>query len=116
MGIQCPRLPSVWQPCRMFFNKISKEFYWFKAHSPLTPKSYVPYSVALGSGAASFGGTSSVCFIGHEPAAAGAYSDILPVQYPDRLCLVVFLKPSQKLTAANQVPAYGNQLTLVLVA
>ena len=51
-----------------------------------------------------------------SPATARAYSDILLVQYPDCLRLVVFPEPSQELTAADQVPAYGDQLPLVLVA
>lgn len=86
------------------------------AYSPLTPRFYVLYPVVPGSGAAPFGRPPSAHFIGHGPATARAYSDILLVQYPDRLHLVVFPEPSQELTAADQVPAYGDQLPLVLVA
>ncbi len=100
----------------MLFDRNSRGYHWFKAYFPLTPKSYVPYPVALGSGAASFWGPFSTYFIGHGPAAAWTYSDILLVKYSDCLRLVIFPEPSQKLTAADQVPAYGDQLALVLVA
>ena len=55
-------------------------------------------------------------FIGHGPVAAWAYGDILLVQEPDRLHFVTLLEPPQELPAADQVPAYGDQLPLVLVA
>ena len=58
----------------------------------------------------------STYFIGHGSAAAWTYSDILLVQYSDCLHLVILPEPSQELTAANQVPTYGDQLPLVLVA
>ena len=83
---------------------------------PLSPKSYVPYPVALGSCTASLGIPFSTYLIGHGPAAAWAYSDILLVQYSDCMHLVIFPDPSQKFTAADQVPAYGDQPALVLVA
>ena len=97
-------------------RKDFREYHWFKAYFPLTPRSYVPYPVALGSGAASFGNPFGAYFIGHGPVAAWAYGDILLVQEPDRLHFVTLLEPPQELPAADQVPAYGDQLPLVLVA
>ena len=100
----------------MLFDRNSRGYHWFKAYFPLTPKSYVPYPVALGSCSASFWGPFSTYFIGHGPVAAWAYVDILLVQEPDRLHFVTLLEPPQELPAAYQVPAYGDQLPLVLVA
>lgn len=87
----------------------------FRAYFPLSPRFYASYLVDSVSCAASLGIPFGAYFIGHGAAAAWAYSDIFLVQYPDCLCLVIFLKPSQELTAADQVPAYGDQPALVLV-
>ena len=94
MGIQCLPFPSA-DGCFSYFSiGFLTSFPPLKAYFPLTPKSYVLYPVALESGTASFRNASSAYFIGHGPAAAWAYGDILLVQYPDRLHLVIFPEPS----------------------
>ena len=55
-------------------------------------------------------------FTGHGSAAARTCSDIFLIQYPDRLRLIIFSEPPQELAASNEIPAYRNQFTLVLVA
>lgn len=88
----------------------------FRAYFPLSPRFFASYPAGSVSCAASLGSTFGTYLIGHGPAAARAYSDIFLVQYPDCLRLVILLEPSQELTAADQVPAYGDQSALVLVA
>ena len=105
-----------WLLFRIFSGLIFEEFSQLRAYSPLTPRFYVLYPVVPGSGAAPFGRPPSAHFIGHGPATARAYSDILLVQYSDCMHLVIFPDSSQKFTAADQVPAYGDQPALVLVA
>lgn len=94
MGIQWLPFPSSDGYFRYSSIGFLTGFPPLRVYFPLTPKSYVLYPVALGSRAASFGSAFGACFIGHGPAAAWAYGDILLVQYPDCLCLVIFLEPS----------------------
>lgn len=94
MGIQCLLFPAADGYFSCFSIGFLTSFPPLKAYFPLTPKSYVLYPVALGSGTASFGIESSAYFIGHGPAAAWTYGDILLVQYFDRLHLVIFPEPS----------------------
>ena len=115
MGIQCPLLPSA-DCCSGYFQVLFLKNFPSLGHTPpLPPRFYVLYPLFQGQ-ALLLLGAAQCTFIGHGPATARAYSDILLVQYPDCLRLVVFPEPSQELTAADQVPAYGDQLPLVLVA
>ena len=93
MGIQSLPFPSADGYFSYFSIEFLTSFPRLGYTSPLPPKSYVLYPVVLWSGAVSFGSAFSG-FIGHGPAAAWAYGDILFVQYPDCLRLVIFPEPS----------------------
>lgn len=116
MEIQCLHLPFSGGCFGYFLLRFWKNFSVLTHTSPLPTDVYVLYPVVPSSGAASLVLPSGTDFIRHGSAATWTYSYILSVQYPDCLCLIIFPEPPQELAAANQVSAYRNQFTLVLVA
>lgn len=116
MGIQCLLLLSADGRPGYFLIRFRKNFPCLGYTSPFPPNLMSHIRLLWRSCAASPGVPFSTCLIGHWPAATWTYSDILLVQYPDYMCLVIFPEPSRKFTAADQVPAYRDQPALVLVA
>ena len=116
MGIQCPLPPSVDGHPRYFPARFRKSFPCLGHTSPFPPILSCVYSVFSESGAAFSILPSRAYLVRYGASTIRAYRDIFFIKYLHRVHLVIFFKPSQKFTAANQVPADWNQVPFVMIA
>ena len=118
MGIQSSTFSSANWLCKAFIGWNLWIIPDVMAYFPLTPpRFFTSHSVVFWLSTASyFEIPYSTWCIRHGSTTAWTHGDIFLVKDPDRLCLVIFLKTAQKFPAADQVPAYGNQPSFVLIA